>query len=55
MEREIVRERKRERLIEEEGVKIKLVVLKAQHISREEVINNYITYTILVLIYLAIS
>ena len=55
MEREMVRERERERLIEEEGVKIKLVVLRAQCVSGEEVVSNCITYAILVLMCLATS
>ena len=49
----MVRERERERLMEEEGVKIKLVALRAQRVSGEEVISNYATYAILVLMCLA--
>ena len=50
-----MRERERERLIEEERVKIKLVVLRTQRVSGKEVVNNYTTYIILILIYLVAS
>ena len=48
-EREMVRERERERLMEEEGAKIKLAALRAQRVSGEEVVSDRATYAILVL------
>ena len=49
------REREREKLKVEKIRKIKLIILKAKYIFKEEVVNNYIIYIILIIIYSAAS